>query len=560
MKFQRMPEILALILLLGIEDGCYSFSSIARGRTRVQAKVRFTQPQSQLQNTFWNSNIHPGNVPFTRATATSTRLHVYFLNDEDDSSSSSKSKEAARIQAVLADQVINPLLSEEIEKNVPKSTIQGAALAGTALGLVAGTGLFGAGTLALSAAYAAIAPGKNNIGSVMRSVGSVAWDAVELSDKLGLNVENVKGVLYATANVVKESSQGDGGNVKVDLALYRTFVESFREYKNSNVVDDDVGLEEALAEAEAALRIVELQKEATEEVVDATAVDDEVEDKYAQSAEQQREKDIMKERRKREEAKYAQEQAEKGRANAEAREAARIAAEEEAARIAAEEEEAARIAAAEEEAARIVAAEEETVRIVAAEEEAARIAAEEEEAARIVAEEEKQEARLLAEFKEATAVKVEEQLEVDSMTQLPGESEDEYYSRMAEQARLAVTQQEELANARQTFENAFDEDDDIEDDDDLFYDDDDDVDVEDSVFFDQNGEQVNGDQLWDASVKLAQDLDGDVKVLESESEEPTVKDWSSFTVVQLKDELRSRGLKVSGRKADLIDRLVEYEA
>mmetsp|Transcript_8221 Transcript_8221/g.10582 ORF Transcript_8221/g.10582 Transcript_8221/m.10582 type:complete len:536 (-) Transcript_8221:286-1893(-) len=535
MKFQRMPEILALLLLFGIEDGCYSFSSTARGRTRAQSKVRFTQTPSQLQNTFWNSNFHPGGVPFTRAAATATRLHVYFLNDEDDnadSSSSSKSKEAARIQALLTDQVINPLLSEEIEKNVPKSTIQGAALAGTALGLVTGTGLLGAGTLALSAAYAAIAPGKNNIGSVMRSVGSVAWDAVELSDKLGLNVENVKGLLYATANVVRESSQGEGGNVKVDLALYRTFVESFREYKNSNAMDDDdAGLEEALAEAEAALRIVELQKEAMEEVVGATAVDEEVEDKYAQIAEQQREKDIMEERRKREEAKYAQEQAEKKKANAEAREAARIAAEEE-----------------------------EAVRIAAEKEEAARIAAEEEEAARIAAEEEKEEARLLAEFKEATAVKVEEQLEVDSMTQLPGESEDEYYARMAEKARLAVTQQEDLANARQTFENAFDDDDEIEDDDDLFYDDDDDVDVEDSVFFDQNGEQVNGDQLWDASVKLAQDLDGDVKVLESESEETTVKDWSSFTVVQLKDELRSRGLKVSGRKAELIDRLVEYEA
>ena len=535
MKFQRMPEILALLLLLGTEDGCYSFSSTARDKNRVQTKVRFTQTPSQLQNSFWNSNFHPGSVPFTRAAPTGTRLHVYFLNDEDDNadSSSSKSKEAARIQALLTDQVINPLLSEEIEKNVPKSTIQGAALAGTALGLVTGTGLLGAGTLALSAAYAAIAPGKNNIGSVMRSVGSVAWDAVELSDKLGLNVENVKGILYATANVVKESSQGEGGNVKVDLALYRSFVESFREYKNSNAMDDDdddAGLEEALAEAEAALRIVELQKEAMEEVVGATAVDEEVEDKYAQIAEQQREKDIMEERRKREEAKYAQEQAEKERANAEAREAARIAAEEE-----------------------------EAARIAAEKEEAARIAAEEEEAARIAAEEEKEEARLLAEFKEATAVKVEEQLEVNSMTQLPGESEDEYYARMAEKARLAVTQQEDLANARQTFENAFDDDDEIEDDDDLFYDDDDDVDVEDSVFFDQNGEQVNGDQLWDASVKLAQDLDGDLKVLESESEE-TVKDWSSFTVVQLKDELRSRGLKVSGRKAELIDRLVEYEA
>ena len=35
----------------------------------------------------------------------------------------------------------------------------------------------------------------------------------------------------------------------------------------------------------------------------------------------------------------------------------------------------------------------------------------------------------------------------------------------------------------------------------------------------------------------------------------TVKDYTDMTVVQLKNELRSRGLGVQGKKADLIERL-----
>ena len=38
---------------------------------------------------------------------------------------------------------------------------------------------------------------------------------------------------------------------------------------------------------------------------------------------------------------------------------------------------------------------------------------------------------------------------------------------------------------------------------------------------------------------------------------PNTTDWASFTVVKLKDELRSRGLKVGGRKAELVQRLQE---
>ena len=38
-----------------------------------------------------------------------------------------------------------------------------------------------------------------------------------------------------------------------------------------------------------------------------------------------------------------------------------------------------------------------------------------------------------------------------------------------------------------------------------------------------------------------------------------IVEYSSLTVVKLKDLLRDRGLKVSGRKAELIQRLEEYD-
>lgn len=41
----------------------------------------------------------------------------------------------------------------------------------------------------------------------------------------------------------------------------------------------------------------------------------------------------------------------------------------------------------------------------------------------------------------------------------------------------------------------------------------------------------------------------------SGGEDPGEQDWASMTVVALKDELRTRGLRVSGRKAELVERL-----
>ena len=46
-----------------------------------------------------------------------------------------------------------------------------------------------------------------------------------------------------------------------------------------------------------------------------------------------------------------------------------------------------------------------------------------------------------------------------------------------------------------------------------------------------------------------------LKELENEIFDKPSTDYAKMTVAQLKDELRGRGLKVSGRKAELIERL-----
>jgi SAP domain-containing ribonucleoprotein len=47
--------------------------------------------------------------------------------------------------------------------------------------------------------------------------------------------------------------------------------------------------------------------------------------------------------------------------------------------------------------------------------------------------------------------------------------------------------------------------------------------------------------------------------LKSKDQQRNTADWNRLTVLQLKGELKSRGLPLSGKKADLVERLVSYE-
>ena len=138
------------------------------------------------------------------------------------------------------------------------------------------------------------------------------------------------------------------------------------------------------------------------------------------------------------------------------------------------------------------------------------------------------------------------------MQQQPGEDEDAYFARMAELARAAVELQSKFNEDDLGADLAID---DVTDDD-IFYDSDDTEGYENSN---------NDDEFWQASIELAQMLDEDsgIKVDEiivektSDSSAKSELEWLAMTVVQLKDELRSRGLKISGKKAELVKRLIE---
>jgi SAP domain-containing ribonucleoprotein len=47
--------------------------------------------------------------------------------------------------------------------------------------------------------------------------------------------------------------------------------------------------------------------------------------------------------------------------------------------------------------------------------------------------------------------------------------------------------------------------------------------------------------------------------LEQKDQQSATADWTKLTVFQLREELKRRGLPVSGRKAELVERLVFYE-
>jgi len=206
--------------------------------------------------------------------------------------------------------------------------------------------------------------------------------------------------------------------------------------------------------------------------------------------------------------KLAAEEAEAQRIANEEAEAQRIATEEaEAQRIANEEAEAQRIATEEAEAQRIATEEAEAQRIATEEAEAQRIAIEEAEAQRI-ATEQTEALKIAAEQAEAERIAAEAQKIVDDEAEV---------ERMAEAERIAA---EDIgAAARRAVE-----------------------------LFNQGQDSKN----------LSEKKDREEPAMSSEVlSTETLSEWGKMTVAQLKDHLRSRGLKLSGKKADLIVRLQE---
>jgi len=78
------------------------------------------------------------------------------------------------------DNVIKPL--SKIQDGVPTDRVKGAAIAATALTFLASKGVVASGAIGLSAAY--ISTSKSVAGDLMRTIGEMTWDATETASKL----------------------------------------------------------------------------------------------------------------------------------------------------------------------------------------------------------------------------------------------------------------------------------------------------------------------------------------------------------------------------------------
>ena len=119
----------------------------------------------------------------------------------------------------LQHEFIEPLVSQDVQKDVSDETIKGAALSGAIATAVVGGGPIAAAALGLGAAYLSITPGK--LGNVAREVGINAWkagqSAFELTQKDTFK-KFVTSSITEAATLVEESLQKSNEELRVSLA------------------------------------------------------------------------------------------------------------------------------------------------------------------------------------------------------------------------------------------------------------------------------------------------------------------------------------------------------
>jgi hypothetical protein len=455
-----------------------------------------------------------------------------------------------------------------VQKGVSAERIKGAALAGTVLGLLASKGVLASSAVGLSAAYVAIS--KSAAGDVLRTVGGIAWDVTETATKLaGKFSTNDKanalsrGVVEKTILKFKrEKSLADGSDV--DEAAEKAYMDS----------EDDLArvlkeAEEVIGEADAAIAIAEAEAEALKEKKSSTTAGEEEEEKKTAAKDAEEKASIEREERIAEEARVVAEVEELTRIEEEERiaeEARQLAEAEEMARIADD----ARQKAEAEEKARIEELEEDDVMFDDDEFMAAVEMAQEGIEGKIVGVKDiitpdnSAKAEWDAAGELASELRQDLDIDSDTDTDLDDEEEDEDMyelgdidlESLAQAAREAVESYENnskevedaaLEQKQQWTDSMVDEDDDEDFGDDLF-------------------SATNLDDLARAARDAVEAFDDNNKISEdkSDSEEdfvvaPVMKDWSSFKVAELKEELKRRGFTPKGKKADLVSLLEEND-
>ena len=508
-----------------------------------------------------------------------------------------------------------------MQKGVSAERIKGAALAGTVLGLLVSKGVLASGAVGLSAAYVAIS--KSVAGDVLRTVGGITWDVTEtatkLADKFSTNGVVDKTILKSKreksladesdvveaaekayidseddlARVLKEAEEVIG---EADAAIAIAEAEVLKEKQSSTtaVEEEEEGGKNVAEDAEELTRIEEEERIAEEarvvaEVEEMTRIEEE--ERIAEEARQLAEAEELATIEKQERI------AEEARVVAEAEEMARI---EEEARVVAQAEEMARIEEEERiaEEARVVAEVEEMaaiaedVRQKADAEEKGRIEELEDDVmfdddefmAAVEMAQEGIEGKIVgvndiitpdnsakAEWDAAgeLASELRQDLDIDSDTDTDLDDEDgdeDIYElgdidleSLAQAAREAVESYENsakevedaaLEQKQQWTDSMVDEDDD-----------DDDFEESDDLF-----SATNLDDLARAAREAVEAFDDNNKISEDKSDleenfvvAPVMKDWSSFKVAELKEELKKRGFTAKGKKADLVSLLEEHD-
>ena len=450
-----------------------------------------------------------------------------------------------------------------MQKGVSAERIKGAALAGTVLGLLVSKGVLASGAVGLSAAYVAIS--KSVAGDVLRTVGGITWDVTETATKLA-DKFSTNGVVDRTIlKSKKEKSLADQSDV----------VEAEKAYINSIDSEDDLArvlkeAEEVIGEADAAIAIAEAEV-LKEKQSSTTAVEEEEEGgkNVAEDAEELTR--IEEEERIAEEARVVAEVEEMTRIEEEERIA-------EEARVVAEVEEMAAIA----EDVRQKADAEEKGRIEELEDDV--MFDDDEFMAAVEMAQEGIEGKIVgvndiitpdnsakAEWDAAgeLASELRQDLDIDSDTDTDLDDEDgdeDIYElgdidleSLAQAAREAVESYENsakevedaaLEQKQQWTDSMVDEDDD-----------DDDFEESDDLF-----SATNLDDLARAAREAVEAFDDNNKISEDKSDleenfvvAPVMKDWSSFKVAELKEELKKRGFTAKGKKADLVSLLEEHD-
>ena len=464
-----------------------------------------------------------------------------------------------------------------MQKGVSAERIKGAALAGTVLGLLVSKGVLASGAVGLSAAYVAIS--KSVAGDVLRTVGGITWDVTETATKLA-DKFSTNGVVDKTILKSKrEKSLADESDVVE--AAEKAYIDS----------EDDLArvlkeAEEVIGEADAAIAIAEAEV-LKEKQSSTTAVEEEEEGggNVAEDAEEltriEEEERIAEEARVVAEVEEMTRIEEEARVVAEAEEMARIEEEEriaEEARVVAEVEEMAAIA----EDVRQKADAEEKGRIEELEDDV--MFDDDEFMAAVEMAQEGIEGKIVgvndiitpdnsakAEWDAAgeLASELRQDLDIDSDTDTDLDDEDgdeDIYElgdidleSLAQAAREAVESYENsakevkdaaLEQKQQWTDSMVDEDDD-----------DDDFEESDDLF-----SATNLDDLARAAREAVEAFDDNNKISEDKSDleedlvvAPVMKNWSSFKVAELKEELKKRGFTAKGKKADLVSLLEEHD-